>query len=188
MLDGTRPYQQIPFQYSLHYLEHPNAELKHFEFLADTGSITDPRPALIRQLTRELGSQGMILAYNKGFEAARLREMAAAFPEFEGVLLSIEARLFDLMTPFQQSWYYDPKMQGSYSIKEVLPALCPDHSYSGLEVKDGGTASLSFMQLYYENDQEKVKATRKALLDYCQMDTMAMVKILSKIKTISYGI
>ncbi|MEI6143944.1 MAG: DUF2779 domain-containing protein, partial [Mariniphaga sp.] len=132
--------------------------------------------------------QGMILAYNKGFEAARLREMAAAFPEFEGVLLSIEARLFDLMTPFQQSWYYDPKMQGSYSIKEVLPALCPDHSYSGLEVKDGGTASLSFMQLYYENDQEKVKATRKALLDYCQMDTMAMVKILSKIKTISYGI
>jgi len=85
------------------------------------------------------------------------------------------------MIPFRSKAYYLPVMKGSYSIKEVLPALVPELTYSSLEIGNGGDASTAFYNLQYEKDESVVKKTRESLLKYCEMDTMAMVRILEKL-------
>lgn len=180
MFDGTRPYQQIPFEYSLHYQQNQQGEVRHYEFLAETDG--DPRIPFIDRLLTDTGEPGIILVYNKAFEITRLGELAADFPKFEKEIERRIDRIVDLMFPFQKKYYYCPEMQGSYSIKSVLPALVPDLSYDGMEIADGGTASAAFESLYYEEDVFKVKEIRENLLRYCGMDTLAMVKILNFLK------
>ena len=182
MFDNSKPYQQIPFQYSLHYMKKEDAELEHYEFLADASG--DPRAAFIKKLLKDTKGKGKILVYNKSFEITRLKEIARDFPEFEDEINERINRIVDLMLPFQKKYYYSPEMKGSYSIKYVLPALVPEMSYDELEIKEGGTASLAFESLYYENDLFKMQDTRENLLKYCRMDTLAMVKIINKIKRI----
>ncbi len=179
MFDNSRPYQQIPFQYSLHYMRKENSKLEHFEFLADASG--DPRVPFITKLLDDTKSEGTILVYNKSFEITRLKEIGKDFPEFEDEINERIERIADLMIPFQKKYYYKPEMKGSYSIKYVLPALVPEMSYDDLEIKEGGTASIAFESLYYETDLFKIKDTTENLLKYCGMDTLAMVEILRKL-------
>ena len=175
MYEGTRPYQQVPFQSSLHMQASPVAEPIHKAFLGDgTG---DPREAFIEQLLNDLGPTGDILTYNVVFERGRLTELAHDLPHHAIAIASILPRLKDLMLPFQKGWLYLPAMNGSYSIKKVLPALVPELDYSSLNVKEGETVSLLYGQLcsgLFTGDVEQLRAD---LLAYCAMDTMAMVRV-----------
>ena len=159
LYDDSRPYQQIPFQYSLHYQEDPNSDLKHFEFLADAKG--DPRIPFIENLLRDTEGEGDILVYNQSFEMSRLKEIARDFPQFANDIEERLTRIKDLMLPFQKKYFYKPEMQGSYSIKKVLPALVPDMSYDGLEIAEGGAAMNAFESLIYETDQKIIKRNKK---------------------------
>ncbi len=180
MFDNSKPYQQIPFQYSLHYKNSKKSRLDHFEYLAETG--IDPRIKFIENLLRDTKGNGDILTYNKSFEVLRLKEIAEAFPKYK---IEIEERINhikDLMLPFQKKYYYTHNMQGSYSIKYVLPALIPELSYENLEINEGGLASTAFESLYYETDLMRIADIRTNLLEYCKMDTFAMVRLLEKLE------
>ena len=180
--DGSKPYQQLVFQYSLHIQETPSSSIKHREYLADPSQ--DPRIGFIEQLIQDCGTSGDILVYNIGFERGKLNDLAEVFPIYSKAIKDIVIRLKDLMMPFQKKWYYTPEMKGSYSIKFVLPALVPELSYNELEIKEGGTASNTFLSMVngsFEGDTEK---TRSQLLEYCKLDTYAMVKILERLKKV----
>ena len=177
--DGTRPYQQIPFQYSVHRLDAQEAELVHFEWLGESG--TDPRKDFIENLLGVMGNTGSVVTYNSSFEKGRLCELAIRFPRKAKTIESIQERIIDLMSPFRSKHYYLPIMKGSYSIKQVLPALVPELSYDDLEIGNGGLASFTYYQLQYEKEVAVVEKTREALLRYCELDTLAMAKILEKL-------
>ncbi|MDA9316979.1 DUF2779 domain-containing protein [Polaribacter sp.] len=177
--NGSRPYQQLVFQYSLHIQETSTSEIEHREYLADPSQ--DPRIGFIEQLIKDCGTSGDILVYNIGFERGKINDLIEVFPEYSNELGSVVNRLKDLMIPFQQKWYYTPEMKGSYSIKYVLPALVPELSYNDLDIKEGGTASNTFLSMVngtFEGDAQK---TRRQLLEYCELDTYAMVKILERL-------
>jgi hypothetical protein len=180
--DNTRPYQQLPFQYSLHVKEREQAKLKHFAFLGMPQE--DPRRELIERLIVDVGKEGSIIVYNKAFEIHILKELIRDFSEYVSEINSIIERIWDLMIPFQKRYYYAPEMQGSYSIKEVLPALVPDLGYEDLEVSDGSSAMYAFNQLLNEMDKNVINETRESLLKYCKRDTLAMVKIFEVLKSV----
>jgi hypothetical protein len=180
--DYSKPFQMIPFQYSLHIEKNSGGMVEHKEFLA--GIDGDPRIPFINQLIKDLGSKGDILVYNKGFECTRLKEIAKNFPIYEEPINAILSRIVDLMVIFSRKDYYTPAMKGSYSIKAVLPALVPDFSYSDLEIADGETASIAFANLYFEPDKQASDKIRTNLLAYCKMDTLAMVEILKVLRSI----
>ena len=185
--DGTKPYQQIPFQYSLHILGQDGATLLHKEFLGNPEA--DPRYELACQLCKEIPMNSCILAYNKSFECSRITELAEAFPDLANHLMNIAGNIKDLLDPFSHGAYYLPAMDGSFSIKKVLPALFPKDkklNYHNLDkmVQNGGDAMSIFPKMAKMNDIEK-SAARKALLEYCCLDTLAMVKIYQKLKEIS---
>lgn len=175
---GTKPYAQIPFQYSLHYIEREGGELKHTEYLAKSG--TDPRRELAERLCADIPMNVCVTAYNKSFECTRIKELAAAFPDLADHLLNIEANIRDLLVPFQTGCYYNRAMGGSFSIKSVLPALFPDdpaldyHNLVG--VHHGGEAMTLFPKIKDMPPEEQKKA-RYNLLKYCELDTFAMVKV-----------
>jgi len=177
--NGSRPYQQLVFQYSLHIQKISNSEIEHREYLADPSQ--DPRIGFIEQLIQDCGTSGDIIVYNIGFERGKLNDLIDVFPQYSNELSGIVNRLKDLMIPFQQKWYYTPEMRGSYSIKYVLPALVPELSYNDLEIKEGGTASNTFLSMVNGTFAGDVEETRNQLLEYCKLDTFAMVKILEKL-------
>ena len=180
--DGSRPYQQLVFQYSLHIKNSPNSEVIHREYLADPTK--DPRPNFIEQLIKDCGTSGDIIVYNIGFERGKINDLIEVFPQYSTELRGIVNRLKDLMIPFQQKWYYTPEMRGSYSIKLVLPALVPELSYNDLDIKEGGTASNTFLSMVNGTFEGDVEKTRRQLLEYCKLDTYAMVKILNKLREV----
>lgn len=177
---GTRPYQQIPFQYSLHTLG-VNDELAHLEFLDVSGN--DPSRKFSEQLISDCGEFGPIYVYNAGFEGARLRELAERFTDLSERLLAIDDRLFDLL-PLARKYFYHPSQHGSWSIKKILPALVPELSYSNLEgVQDGGMAMDAFIEaIHPDTIKERKLEITKQLLAYCKQDTLAMVKIFEAFK------
>lgn len=180
LFDNSRPYQQLVFQYSLHIQNKKDAKLTHYEFLAEVNG-SDPRENLIDQLITHTKGDGHILVYNIGFERGRLNELKEIFPNKEDDIQAIIERLVDLMIPFQKKHYYAPDLKGSYSIKKVLPSLVPDLSYSDLEVSNGGMAMDIFKHMMQGTYNGDVASTRKALLEYCGLDTYAMVKIVEKL-------
>ena len=182
LYDNSRPYQQIPFQWSLHYKKSRNANADHMEFLSETG--VDPRINFIETLLEATIKPGDILVYNKSFEISRLNEIARDFPEYDEETAERISRIKDLMKPFQKKFYYTPEMKGSYSIKAVLPALVPELGYDSLDIAEGSAASLAFESLLHETDMIKISEIRKQLLEYCKMDTLAMVRILEVLESI----
>lgn len=182
VLDGTRPYQQIPFQYSLHILAE-NQLIEHKEFLASPTDFhrTDPRKLLIEQLKKDFRNSGSIVTYNKSFEVSRLRELAEAFPEDAEFLQGLIERIVDLYDVFRSRWYYHPAMKNSASIKSVLPALIPEFSYSDLEIGDGSTASDSYWGTV-QNCEALDLELKNNLLKYCELDTYAMALIYGFLK------
>lgn len=178
--EGTNPYEQIPFQYSLHILEKEGGEIKHHEFLAESG--IDQRENLARQLVADIPSDVCILAYNMVFEKGVIKRLAAQFPAFAGRLMNIHDNILDLMAPFRRKDYYSREMNGSYSIKAVLPALVPGLGYEGMIIGNGGEAMNAYASLRIAKDEEEADGIRKALLDYCRLDTYGMVLLCDKLK------
>lgn len=182
--DGLSPYMQIPFQYSLH-IEQADGALEHREFLAKEG--TDPRRVIAESLCKDIPADVCVLAYNKSFEQRVLQSLADTFPDLSDHLLAIKEHVHDLMIPFQKQHYYSKAMKGSYSIKYVLPALCPGDpalDYHALDgVHNGGEASSTFADMP-NHTQEEIQTMRKNLFKYCYLDTLAMVKVLEKLKDV----
>jgi predicted RecB family nuclease len=180
---GMRPYDQIPFQWSVHVQRQPGAAPEHFEFLATDRS--DPRPAFISALCDALGDRGSIVVYHQQFESQRLSELASWLPEFSGRINKIQRRLWDLL-PIVRNHVYHPAFAGSYSLKSVLPALVPEMSYAGLEVADGQVAGLAWESIVAgECSETEHQRKQKALLDYCRQDTLGMVRLVEKLQRVS---
>lgn len=182
LYDDSRPYQQIPFQYSLHYLEAADRDLQHREFLAYPGS--DPRRALAEQLCKDIPENVCVTAYNMSFEKGRIKELAALYPDLHDHLMNIHDHIVDLMKPFQSRWYYTKEMRGSYSIKYVLPALYPDEptlDYHNLEGVHNGTEAMDTFTAMASMTPDELETARTQLLKYCGLDTFAMVKVWEKL-------
>ena len=167
--EGTRPYQRLPFQFSLHVV--PG---KHFEYLHDGKD--DPRPGFLAALKDSLPASGSVIVYSQGFESSVLRELARDFPSYKGWVDSVLERIIDLRVPFSKFWYYNPVQHGSASIKKVLPALV-GKGYEGLEIQDGDCASIAYLDMTFRKVPDK-KKIREDLLLYCKRDTEAMVWIV----------
>ena len=179
LYDYVSPYEQIPFQYSLHYIK---KELKHKEFLAESG--IDPRRSLAEQLVKDIPKDVTTLAYNMTFEKGVIKKLSNLYPDLKDHLMNIHNNIKDLMIPFQKGHYYKKEMHGSYSIKYVLPALFPDDpslNYKNLDlIHNGGEAMASFQELINKPIEEQ-NYIRERLLRYCELDTYAMVKIYEKL-------
>lgn len=176
--DGTRPYQQVPFQFSVHVQAKKGEKLDHGEFLHADSS--DPRKDLVDALLKACGTKGSVISYNKGFEEGRIKELAKTFPRQSKSLLALCERLVDPLPTFR-AHVYDPGFLGSFSIKAVAPALIGDRfSYEGMVIGDGGAAGLGFQEMIAEDTSAKRKTElRKALLAYCEQDTVAMVELVN---------
>ena len=184
--EKTKAYQQIPFQYSLHIIKEENAPLEHEEFLADVND-DNPIRTFAESMIKNMPENGSVIVYNKTFEASRNKEIGEMYPDLKSEMERINANIVDLMVPFKNRDYYTKEMKGSYSIKYVLPALYPDDSeldYSELSlIHKGDEASNAFLSLK-DKSLEEQKEIRKALLEYCKLDTYAMVKIWENFKDI----
>lgn len=175
---GTRPYQQIPFQFSLHRMARDGA-LTHKSFLDLSGN--DPSKALAESLITTCGKKGAIFAYNAVFEKKCIKELAERFPRMRDELLALVERIFDLH-PIVKNHYYHPSQQGSWSLKCVLPAIAPKLNYADLEgVQDGGMAMEAYLEAIapetLKTDRAKIK---QQLLKYCELDTLALVEVWNK--------
>jgi hypothetical protein len=183
--DGHRPYQQVPFQYSLHVIREigAEAEVEHREFLHRENS--DPSQLLAEHLIKDIGTIGTVLVWYEKFEKSRNSELGVMLPEHKDAMEAINDRIIDLMLPFKNKWYYDPRFEGSASIKKVLPVLYPELSYKNLGIQEGGTAQRLWMEAILDNKRESEKEKILSdLTEYCALDTMAMVEIYKKLLTI----
>ncbi len=185
MYDGLKPYQQIPFQFSVHVIKKKGQNPKHYSFIAkDTD---DPRPMFIKQLKKALGTKGSVVVYNQTFEQTVLKNLAIELPGYASWVDSTVSRMVDLLVPFRGFAYYHPAQKGSASLKYVLPALT-GVTYEGFEIANGSQASLTYLFIThgsYEGEKastKEIKETRAHLEKYCGQDTEGMVKVLEKLE------
>jgi len=180
LFDGTKPFQTIPFQFSLHVQDDADAELRHFEFLHKEQ--TDPRPALIEALIRSCGNTGSIVTYNQAFEQGVNEALMRNYPEFADDIAAINARMVDLLVPFRKRWLYHPDQHGSASIKKVLPAFT-DLSYDGMGIGNGQDASMQYaMFVQGALSPEDQALLWQNLTAYCGLDTLAMKMLVDVLK------
>ncbi|MEK7620866.1 MAG: DUF2779 domain-containing protein [Patescibacteria group bacterium] len=184
VFNKCRPYQQIPFQYSLHILRELNGELEHYEYLA-RDSKTLPAHDLLKALSTQVSDTGSVITWNKSFEAGRNREMAAQYPEYNELMESVNDRVFDLMEIFSKQHYVHHDFKGSSSIKKVLPVLVDGFTYDDMDISNGQTAALRWYEAVTSDDSDLAHKTYKSLLEYCKLDTLAMVEIYKKLMVIS---
>jgi hypothetical protein len=181
--DETSPYQNVPFQFSVHLMRKPDAETEHYFYLAEGKG--DPRPAFLAELKKDVGPEGSILVYYEAFEKNRLRELARAFPEYKELIEDILKRIVDLIVPFKNFYYYHPKQLGSASLKQVLPALT-NLSYRDMEIAEGTMASLKFMEYAFGDiSEEEQQRIRSNLLAYCEQDTGGMIEIVDRLRQLA---
>ncbi|MFW6009261.1 MAG: DUF2779 domain-containing protein, partial [archaeon] len=180
IFEKSRPYQKIPFQYSLH-IEQENGSIEHKEFLYDGND--DPRVPLLNKMKKDLEGTGDIIVFNKSFEINVMKKLAKDFPEHNEWLEQLIKRIVDLADPFRAFYYYNPEQKGSYSIKKVLPAVTGE-SYKYLDINNGGDASVKFFYSHIKSKIDKKSEIRKNLLEYCKLDTEGMVWIIKGLKKI----
>jgi hypothetical protein len=174
----TRPYQALPVQWSNH-IEQPNGELRHEEFLHN--DVSDPRKVLAEALLESLGDRGSICVYSP-YEKSVIEQLAVVLPSLRAALQALVKRIWDLH-PIVRDHYYDPHFDGSYSLKEVLPALVPSLGYDDLAIKEGGhAASQYYRMVFVETDWVERANIQEALLAYCKRDTLAMVELRRALK------
>lgn len=183
VFDGCRPFQQVPFQYSLHIQQTPESDLEHYEFLHSENS--NPIPSLAKQLRENIGNTGSVIVWNKSFEGKCNTDMAEQIPELADFMNGINQRFFDLEEPFKKQLYVRKEFLGKTSIKNVLPVLAPEFSYKDLNIQDGGSACNAWKKMIFDTqDEEQKNEIYVDLLAYCKLDTLAMVKILDVLKTL----
>lgn len=179
--NGHWPFRQVPFQFSVHIEHKKGGELEHRNYLAE--GLHSSHREFAEKLLKSIDKKGTILVYSKAFENTILNHLKEEFGDLSDGIEKIQNRMVDLMAPFRKN-YRLPEMRGSYSIKKVLPALVPELSYDSLAIGNGGDASAAFYNLKLAENELERQATRKALLEYCGLDTLAMVKILDKLNHI----
>ena len=174
---GTGPFNQVPFQFSLHILKSLDSELIHHEFLHDEES--DPRPSLVTELINVCGEDGSVVAYYGQFEAGRLRDLAEFLPEFSDKLHKIRSRIVDPL-PLIRETLYDAKFKSSYSLKSVGPAILGDYfNYESMKIGDGAAAQRAFEELISKNStHSRHNEIKVDLLEYCKKDTLVMVELV----------
>ena len=183
---GTKPYAQIPFQYSLHYIENEGGELHHKEFLAESGE--DPLRKISERLCEDIPENACVIVFNQTFECARTKELASYFPDLSEHLLKIRENIRDLLVPFRKGYYYNRRMNGSFSIKSVLPAIFPDDpalDYHNLEGIHNGSEAMTIFPKIKDLPKEERAIARKNLLKYCELDTYATVKVWQELVRVS---
>jgi hypothetical protein len=181
--DGTKPYQDMPFQFSLHVVESDGSEPVHHSFLAE--GIEDPRPQILRELQRLLGSEGSIIAYNAGFEEGILKELVEAFPEYTDWLEGIFTRMVDLLFPFTNFHYYNASQKDTASLKKVLPAVT-GKGYEEMGIGAGMDASIAYGRVTFGNaTEDEIAKVRADLLKYCKLDTEGMIWVVDKLRELS---
>jgi len=180
--DKIHPYQQVPFQYSLHVIESPNGIMNHREFLHTANS--NPCIHLLEQLKKDIGDQGTVLVWYEPFEKGRNAELGEMFPEYAKFMDELNARIVDLIIPFSHNWFVDKDFFGSASIKKVLPVLISEISYEKLAIQEGETASRTWKEMVFEDKYTgKEEEIKKQLLEYCRMDTLAMVQLFKFLRS-----
>jgi len=183
LFDDCRPYQKVPFQFSLHVVERLETEPRHISWLWDgTG---DPRSKMFAELRKAIGPNGTVLAYNKSFEERRLNESAEALPEHAAWVESLMPRMVDLAFPIRSKAVRHPSLGSHWRLKLVLPLLT-ERGYDDLAIGDGNTASAEFLRVMFaETDPTERDAVRKNLEEYCGLDTYGMLDILRKLDVMS---
>ncbi len=182
---GYRPYQQIPFQFSLHVIDSPGAEVVHTDFI-HTGD-TNPDEGFLAAMQAQLPASGSVLVWNKTFEMMVNKQLAERVPRYQEFIAGVQDRIVDLIEPFggKTAVYVHPGFLGRTTIKLVLPTLVPELSYKDLEIQEGGTASDTWNRIALgEYDEEEKQRKTNALLEYCRLDTLAMVKIWEVLESI----
>ncbi len=178
--DGMAPYQQIPFQYSLHVLDKPNGDLKHFMYLHKDNS--NPAENLSKSLKSNIGLKGTVLTWNESFEKNCNKSLGKLVPEFETFYDELNNRIRDLMTPFSSNWYVHKDFGGSASIKKVLPVLVTELSYKELGIQEGASAQRLWMEAVLDGKRDDTKEKiLNDLEEYCKLDTLAMVAIFKQL-------
>lgn len=174
--DGFSPYQQIPFQYSLHVVDKPENEPKHFEFLYTKNS--DPSFEFVQSMQGHIGKIGSVIVWHKSFECGRNRELAIRIPEAKDFMNDVNARVYDLEDIFKKQYHVHKDYKGSSSIKKILPVLAPDLSYKNLQIQEGGSATQNWNKVVSEKMDDFERDTIiQNLKDYCMLDTYAMYMI-----------
>ncbi len=183
IFEGYKPNQHIVFQFSLHILPAPDAEVEHYEFLHT--ELNDPAPVLLEKLAQCIQPQGSVIVWNKGFECSRNNELTEIHPQYAGFLENLNNRVFDLMEIFSKGLYIHPDFRGSASIKKVLPVLVPELTYDGMEIAKGDEASIAWWEMvqgkFSEEEKNEIEVN---LLKYCQLDTQAMLEIFLKLNPV----
>jgi hypothetical protein len=180
MFEGDGPFEQVPFQFSLHIESAPGATLEHIMFLADgTG---DPRRVFMERLQAALGDHGSVIVYNATFEKGVLSRCAALHPDFAPWVDSVKHRIVDLLVPFKSFRLYHPQQRGSASIKAVLPAFTA-RGYDELEIQEGGSASMEYVRVNFgEVAEAERQRVRRQLEEYCGLDTEGMVWLVAALR------
>ena len=184
--DGIKPYQQVPFQFSVHIQRSPGATVEHVSYLHKSGD--DPRLAFIRSLDGCIGKDGTIIVYSQNMEEGRIKELAETFPEFSASCQSMRLRMIDLLVPFRSFHYYHPNQKGSASLKKVLPVIV-GQGYEGLAIAEGMLASTEYVRVTYGENvsvEDRVRVYND-LEVYCALDTKAMVDILKGLNELVKG-
>lgn len=173
---GTRPYQQIPFQWSCH-VERAPGKVEHRGYL-DTSSQA-PMRAVAESLLEALGRKGPILSHHASFEKQRINELASLVPSRARELRALLSRFIDT-EGLTKAYYYHPAMMGSWSLKQIVPTIAPDLDYGNLgEVQDGGEAAEAYLEMIAaETPTDRKAELRSALERYCARDTLALVRLL----------
>jgi hypothetical protein len=179
--DAYHAQQQMVFQYSLHTLEHLDSELKHSEYIATNNN--EPSLELIKQMRKDIGDTGSVIVWNKTFESTRNKELAEIHPEYAEFLLDMNERMYDLADSIKEGYYVHPQFKGSWSIKNVLPVMVPNLSYKNLTVNKGDQAMITWWNMI-NNQDTSADEIKNDLLEYCKLDTLAMVEIYKGLREI----
>lgn len=181
VFDGCYPFQQVPFQYSLHILDAPDGDYIHKEYLHREAD--SPTRSIAKSLCADIGAEGSVIVWNKKFERKCNEDLANMYPDLSSEIDSINNRLFDLMEVFSEQNYVHKDFKGSASIKKVLPVICPNLTYDNLAIADGGAACSSWKKMVFEiNKADQKEAIAQDLLAYCKLDTWAMVRIWEELE------
>lgn len=181
MFDGFGAYEQVPFQYSLHIMQ-KDGSIEHREFLIEKpdGDITKP---LVERIVEDIKTKGTVISWYKTYEKQRNQKLAELHPEYADFFEVINEKMFDLMTIFSNNYYVDPAFVGSSSIKKVLPVMVPELTYKNLNISKGDQASERWERMISKDTPaEEKEAIKRDLLEYCKLDTWAMVAIYNKLK------
>ncbi len=180
LFQGFSPYNQMPFQFSVHVQHSFDSELVHYEYL-HTKQV-DPSLYIISKLEQFIKYSGSIIVWNKSFEQSVHKNLMQRHPEHQDFLEDLNIRMYDLAEIFTKQLYVHPDFKGKTSIKKILPTLVSTTSYNDLDIQSGDVASQSWYAMMYgsltHEEQSKIVTDLKV---YCKQDTYAMYAILMKL-------